>query len=124
MASWWMLQAAYLAAGARQQVLANNIANAEVPGYQRQDLRFDPQSLSQSSFAAQLDRFAGSAPAGVPLSVATLEQEHLLQRNAGGGVDLSFELQQIVQNGLRYQTLASLVAQRYQEVAAVLGAAR
>lgn len=124
MASWWMLQAAYLAAGARQQVLANNIANAEVPGYQRQDLQFDPQRLTQPSFAAQLDRFAGSAPVGVPLSVATLEQEHLLQRNAGGGVDLSFELQQIVQNGLRYQTLSSLVAQRYQEVAAVLGAAR
>ena len=84
----------------RQKLVASNIANADTPGYQTQDLDF------QSSFQAAL---AGGAPQAGPVS-------GLPTKNDGNNVDLDREARLLAENALRFNVASSLMRSQLQLV--------
>jgi flagellar basal-body rod protein FlgB len=99
------LQAAMSGAGMRQEALANNLANANTPGYQRKDVDFHGQlaaamgsgdpagSLAAMRFAARTDG-AGAT------------------RADGSTVDVDAESAKLAQNGLEYEQLSTAMRTR------------
>lgn len=106
----------------RQQVLANNIANADTPNYQARD--FD--------FAAELAKAAqGSRRSG--MSLATTNERHLSARldtlsgerellyripgqpaQDGNTVDMDLERSEFLDNSVRYQASLTILNSRLQ----------
>jgi flagellar basal-body rod protein FlgB len=97
------LDRAISGAAMRQQVLANNMANAETPGFQRSDVDFhstlsaamkteDPNAIDSTTFSAQTD----------PQTL----------RADGNGVDIDVESANMAKNGLEYDALISVAKAR------------
>ena len=91
----------------RHQTIANNLANANTPGYKRQEVRFE------DSLASALQ--AGNNPAGGSLhtvsqvtpTVATIGNTSA--RADGNNVDLESENIDLAVNTLRFETLSQQV---------------
>jgi flagellar basal-body rod protein FlgB len=109
------LQKAMSGASLRQQLLANNIANANTPNYKRSDLDFHgilaqafagnptPGSLSQVSFQPQIGSSAGS------------------MQLDGNNVDIDTEMADLSTNTLDYQSLSAVLTTRMQILRTAIG---
>src|SRR5919112_3219214 len=97
------LERAISGAAMRQEVLANNLANAETPGFQRSDVDFhetlaaamktdDSGRIEATSFSPQTD----------PQTL----------RADGNGVDIDVESANMAKNGLEYEALVSVAKAR------------
>src|SRR3954452_2331714 len=106
------LERAISGAALRQEVLSNNLANAETPGFQRSDVDFhstlaqamksgDPNAIDGTTFAAQQD----------PQTL----------RADGNGVDIDVESANMAKNGLEYEALVSVAKARIQIVESAMG---
>ncbi len=85
----------------RQTLLTNNIANADTPGYQRQDVNFEATLKSAMS--------GGESPAQVQF---TPEAQQGSATANGNGVDVDQESAQLAENGLDYQALTQVLGAR------------
>src|SRR5581483_7475692 len=74
---------------ARQKLVASNIANADTPGYQTQDIDFQAEFRNAAGLAPQVQQVAG-----------------LPTKNDGNNVSLDREARLLAENDLRF-TLAS-----------------
>ena len=85
----------------RQTLLTNNLANASTPGYQPEDVNF--QSTLQSAVAS-----------GQPLDQVAFQPYTVQQAVGPDGNGVSPEQQQaaLSSNGLLYETLTQVAAQR------------
>jgi flagellar basal-body rod protein FlgB len=95
-----LLSLALDAAAMRQQAIAQNIANANTPGYQRVSVSFE------SRLAALAD---GAGRSGTP-SLASLGDfrpsfEYAAASEQGSGVALDLEMAQLSENTLHHQAL-------------------
>jgi flagellar basal-body rod protein FlgB len=106
------LERAISGAAMRQEVLANNLANAETPGFQRSDVDFhstlsqamktaDPNAIESTSFSAQTDS-------------QTLRAD-------GNGVDVDVESANMAKNGLEYEALISVAKARIGIIQSAMG---
>jgi flagellar basal-body rod protein FlgB len=84
---------------ARQKLVASNIANADTPGYQTQDIDF------QSEFQNAL----GGAP-------HVLEVSDLPVKNDGNNVSLDRESRLLSENALRFSVATSLLRSKIQTI--------
>jgi len=107
------LGAAMRGATARQQALADNLANVDTPGYVRKDVDFHDAlrsamgaggDVGSMSFAAQADT---SAPVRVD----------------GNSVDVDAESSAMAQNSLEYDSLARVSAARIDILKSAMGLA-
>ena len=107
------LERAISGAALRQQVLANNIANAETPGFRRSDVDFhsalseamktgEPEAIERTSFAPQ--------------------QEMQVMRADGNGVDIDVESANLAKNGLEYEALITVTKARIGILQSAMGA--
>jgi flagellar basal-body rod protein FlgB len=110
------LERAIQGAAMRQTALSSNIANANTPGYRRQDVDFHsalraafaqaPESTSQAletaSFSPQADASA------------------VLQAD-GNGVDIDVESANLAKNGLEYQALVTVARARLDILRSAMG---
>ena len=98
------LESAIRGAAARQTALASNVANANTPGYQRQDVDFhgalkaamtsgDTEELEHVGFTSSTD---GSAP----------------MQADGNSVDIDVENATLAKNGLEYEALVAVTHAR------------
>ncbi|QEA39685.1 flagellar basal body rod protein FlgB [Pistricoccus aurantiacus] len=115
----------------RQQVLANNIANADTPGYKARD--FD--------FSRELERVMARGRAGADgLAMTTTSKGHIAGKASAGGssvhdllyrvpmqpsldgntVDMDLERSQFAENALRQQASLSFVNSRIQGLKAAM----
>jgi flagellar basal-body rod protein FlgB len=85
----------------RQTLLSNNLANVNTPGYQREDVNF--QGTLQAAIAS------GESPDQVSYQPYT--QAHVTRAD-GNGVSAEQESANLAENGLLYQTLTQVAAQR------------
>jgi flagellar basal-body rod protein FlgB len=76
---------------ARQKLVVSNIANADTPGYQTQDIDF------QSEFQS-----AVGTPQAVPAA-------GLFSKNDGNNVSIDRESRMLAENALRFQAASSLL---------------
>lgn len=105
--SFGALDAALGAAGMRQQVLANNLANVNTPGFKRSDVQFD-SVLAHAVDAAE----AGDASSlqGLKASVETDSASSM--RADGNNVDIDNEMANIAENNVRYNALVQLASKQ------------
>lgn len=96
----------------RQATLANNLANANTPGYQRQDVDF--HSALKSAIAGgpdSVNRVRASAQAD-PTAPLRLD---------GSSVDVDKENAAMAENGLEHEALVSVAKARVDILKTVLG---
>jgi flagellar basal-body rod protein FlgB len=109
------LQDAMSGAALRQQVLANNIANANTPNFKRSDVDFQgvlaqafannptPQSLSQISFQPDIQSTGGSMQVD------------------GNNVDIDTEMSDLSENTLDSQAMSSVMTTRLMILRTAIG---
>ena len=78
--------------GARQKLVASNIANADTPGYRTQDI----------DFQAEFRNATGGAP-------QVQEVDGLVTRNDGNNVSIDRESRLLAENALRFSLASSLM---------------
>ena len=107
------LETAIRGAAARQTALATNVANANTPGYRRQDVDFhgalaaamqtgDRHAVENTAFTASVD---GSSP----------------MQADGNAVDIDVENANLAKNGLEYQALVSVTSARIAILKSAMG---
>jgi flagellar basal-body rod protein FlgB len=106
------LQTAMRGAWTRQTLLTNNIANANTPGYQREELNF------QGALRAAL--VSGQSPESVPL---TPEVKPGSAGPEGNGVDVDQENAQLAENGLEYEAVVQVMNTRDEIMRSAMGIA-
>jgi len=89
---------------ARHQVISQNIANVNTPGYRRRDVSFE------DAVRRILEAEAGETSPGVEPEI--YEVEGLPSRADGNNVDIDREMGELSRNSLLYQTLAQVLASR------------
>ena len=97
------LERALSGAALRQRTLNENLANANVPGYQRRDVDFHG-TLQQA--------MRGGAPALERTGFAAQETGEGAVRPDGGTVDPDREATLLAQNALEYEALAAVIKGR------------
>ncbi|MCA9515028.1 MAG: flagellar basal body rod protein FlgB [Myxococcales bacterium] len=114
----------------RQEVLANNVANADTPGFRPEDLEFDgvlqreiggPSPLGHTD-GAHLDEtghlgmgarasFVGGADAGVAQQDLR-ERPDRLDTLDGNGVDMDREMARVADNAMQYKAAMEVMRRR------------
>lgn len=96
---------------ARQRALANNIANAETPGYQRQDVTFATQLrdvIDQSTLSP--DR---GLRAVQEVSVDVADDPDAAVHANGNSVSVETEMTEVARNSLQYETAATMLRMKF-----------
>ena len=96
----------------RQTLLTNNIANANTPGYQREELNFQG-ALRQALATGQSPTQVSLIPEVKPGSVDP----------EGNGVDVDEENAQLAENGLEYEALVQVMGTRDEILRSAMGIA-
>ncbi|MFN3283944.1 MAG: flagellar basal body rod protein FlgB [Pseudothermotoga sp.] len=107
----------------KQNVHAQNIANAETPRYKRKYVLFE--ELLRESMKLQLtttDKRHIQSVHGLP-QPRIEEEKALFYRNDENGVDIDFEMAQMTANGLRYEVLSRLMSKNIEYYNTVLRSA-
>jgi flagellar basal-body rod protein FlgB len=94
------LERALAGSALRQEVLSNNIANANTPGFRRSDVDF------KSALASALDGDSSTTDVD-EITFAPEEDESGAVRFDGSTVDVEREMASLAENSLDYQAIAS-----------------
>jgi flagellar basal-body rod protein FlgB len=105
-----LLEAAMRGSWQRQTALTNNIANADTPGYQRQEVNFESELQSAMNI--------GEEPSQMQFQTETEPQETGAN---GTGVSVDQESAKLAENGLDYQALAQVLGARNNIVKSAIG---
>lgn len=97
-------------AAMRQKALANNIANAETPGFTRQEVSFEAQLqaiVDDQTIDSQtcMDELAG-------LSIDPHDDTKSPRNENGNNVSLEHEMSEMAKNTLQYEAAAQMLAMR------------
>jgi flagellar basal-body rod protein FlgB len=105
-----LLEAAMRGAWQRQTALTSNVANADTPGYLRQDVNFE--STLQSAMSA-----------GQPASEVQFATEAQPQEAGPNGTGLSVDQEsaRLAENGLDYQALTQVLGARNGTLRSAIG---
>ena len=95
------LEAAMRGSMQRQTLLTNNLANVDTPGYQRQDV----------DFQGELDQALQNGQPLDQVSFQPFTQQQVLQAD-GNGVSPEQESANLAENGMLYEELTAVAAQR------------
>lgn len=93
------------AAGLRQQVLANNLANVNAAGFKRSDVSFD------GVLAKALDRNDSSAEV-LSLEPSVTVDSGSTMRADGNNVDVDREMATLAENNVKYNALVQIASKR------------
>jgi flagellar basal-body rod protein FlgB len=96
-----LLEAAMRGSWLRQTALTNNIANADTPNYQRQEVNFESQ-------------LQGAMSGGEPLDQMQFQTETVPTEAGpnGSAVSVDQESSRLAENGLDYQALTDVASTR------------
>jgi flagellar basal-body rod protein FlgB len=97
------LERAISGATMRHEVLANNLANAETPGFQRSDVDFH-STLAQAMKTGEA--------ASIENTGFQAQRENRTLRADGNGVDVDVESANLAKNSLEYDALISIARAR------------
>lgn len=89
----------------RNDVLANNIANADTPNYKRKDVQFETYLSNAVAGTDSLDETVGKIDLNTLNATTYTEQANLSYRMDGNNVDISTENVELAKNQLKYYTL-------------------
>lgn len=111
------LERAMSGAQLRQQVLANNLANANTPGFKRSDVDF------HSALAAAFGQ-GGATPAQIQQAQFSSSTDSATSmRMDGNNVDVDTEMANLSENSLDFQSLTSVLTSRIKILQTAIGGA-
>jgi flagellar basal-body rod protein FlgB len=100
----------------RQNVLANNVANANTVGFKRSDVDF------QSALTQALDSPGGASQSQVAdMSFTPQTDTSASMRADGNSVDMDSEMAKLSENSVDYQALISIAHARLQMLQTAIG---
>ena len=108
------LERAIAGAGMRQATLAQNIANANTPGYQRKDLDFH-DTLREAMASGSPETVAATSFSARSASGASMRYD-------GNGVDIDVETSTMASNALEYEALVAVARGRIDILESAMGA--
>jgi flagellar basal-body rod protein FlgB len=108
------LERALSGASQRQQILANNLANADTPGFKRTDLDFHSQLAMALESTGSSDQLASQ-------SFETQTDTSTSMQADGNNVDVDTEMSKLSQNALDYQSLISITNARFKMLSTAIG---
>ncbi len=112
-----ILSSALDAASMRQQTISNNIANANTPNFQPDQVVFEDilqQKLSNFSFSGTATDPRHISIGGQSDTVTpSLMKQPVVMNNNGNGVDLDSEMSKLAENSIWYQSLAYGVSEQF-----------
>lgn len=112
-----ILSSALDAAAMRQQTISNNIANANTPNFQPDQVVFEDilqQKLSNFSFSGTTTDLRHISIGGQSDTVTpTLMKQPVVMNNNGNGVDLDSEMSKLAENSIWYQSLAYGMSEQF-----------
>jgi len=95
-------------ASRRQEALANNIANIETPGYQRQDVHFEEALQSALESSSGDPEEAARALEGLEFAVTPDSSDPTSPD--GNNVNIDHEMSELAKNSLRFDSSATTLA--------------
>jgi flagellar basal-body rod protein FlgB len=97
----------------RQQIIADNIANVDTPGYLTHDIPFEQQLLD-----AMNNPLSGSAvPGSLPDAIT---RNDLQVRNDGNNVDINMQMNEMTGTAVTYEAATQLISQKFGMLSDVL----
>lgn len=103
----------------RHEVIANNIANVDTPGFKRSDVTFK-EALK---LALEKDAFKGvqTDPRHIPIGPSNLDKVEpkvykeidTFFKNDKNNVDIDVEMGELAKNSMAYRTLTRLISEKY-----------
>ncbi|MEO6867449.1 MAG: flagellar basal body rod protein FlgB [Gaiellales bacterium] len=107
------------AAGKRQEVLANNLANVNTPGYKRMDVEFDGMLAKAVDAARAGDRASIDA-----MRPGVSTDDSIAVRADGNSVDVDQEMAHLAENNIRYNALVQLSQKKLETLKYVISDGR
>jgi len=104
----------------RNGVLANNIANADTPGYKRKDVQFETYLANAVAGTDNLDKTVGEIDLSTLESTTYTEQAGLSYRADGNNVDVTTENVELAKNQLKYYILMNSINDEFSKLKAAL----
>jgi flagellar basal-body rod protein FlgB len=117
-----ILHSALNASNLRQDVISNNIANAETPGYKSKQVVFEnilKQQLSNQTNFKGTRTDSRHFSIGLPTSLPQPEVVELTEtvvQNSGNNVDIEEEMTRLSKNALWYYTLTQQLNSEFQKL--------
>ena len=102
----------------RQQVISNNLANVNTPGFKRSDVEFGHQ-------LAEALQFSPDSPSAVGGVTPVVQQDNVsTMRVDGNNVDVDREATYLAETQLHFQTLMAVVTKNMQTMSSIITGAR
>ena len=118
-----VLDTAADASWTRNDVIANNIANVDTPGYKRQDIDFESElkrALGNSKYESMDSKVAGLDNSSLSADVYT-DSANYSYRMDGNNVDIDTENVTLAKNQIRYNGLMSALGQEFSNITTAIG---
>lgn len=112
----YILETSMQATALRNDVIQNNIANIDTPGFKRQDIEFE----SILSNVIDNGKNTGTIKLSMAQPVMTSPNSHLSYRLDGNNVDVDTEMMSLYTNSVRYDVYANSVSSLYKRIDTVL----
>ncbi|MDF2608372.1 MAG: hypothetical protein K0S18_329 [Anaerocolumna sp.] len=104
----------------RNELISNNIANVDTPGYKRKDIQFQTYLMNEMTGNGSLDqKVANTNLNSLEASVYT-DHVSLSYRLDGNNVDIDTESASLAENQIRYYTLLDSMTQEFNRIKSVL----
>lgn len=97
----------------RNDILANNIANADTPNFKRKDVQFETYLADAVAGTDSLDETVANIDLNELNATTYVEQANLSYRYDGNNVDIHTENVELAKNQLKYYTLMNSMTQEF-----------
>lgn len=104
----------------RNDVLSNNIANADTPGYKRKDVQFETYLSNAVAGTDSLDERIANLDLNELNATTYTEQAGLSYRMDENDVDITTENVELAKNQLKYYTLMNSINQEFSRLKSAL----
>jgi flagellar basal-body rod protein FlgB len=104
----------------RNEVISNNIANVDTPGYKRKDVQFESFLMSSLTGDGSLDRRVANARMDSLKPQIYTDNANLSYRLDGNNVDIDTESANLAENQIRYYALMDSMTQEFSRLKMVL----
>lgn len=97
----------------RNDILANNIANADTPNFKRKDVQFESYLADAVAGTDSLDETVANIDLNALNATTYVEQANLSYRYDGNNVDIHTENVELAKNQIKYYTLMNSMTQEF-----------
>lgn len=104
----------------RNEVISNNIANVDTPGYKRKDVQFESYLMGALTGDDSLDKRVANVRMDSLNSQVYTEYANLSYRMDGNNVDIDTESSNLAENQIRYYALMDSMTQEFNRLKMVL----